>query len=172
MHTSDPASKVTITHAESEDFSSIQRIYAEYVLHTTISLEDEPPSVEEMKNRWKKTCENNLPYIVAKINGEVVGYAYAFPYRQRSAYRFTVEESIYVVDGLSGRGIGQQLLRTLMVHCRNGNYKQMVAIIAGSDNIASIKFHESLGFKHVGILQKVGFKLNEWVDTIIMQAEL
>src|SRR5438105_1665894 len=95
-----------ISDAEDKDFHEIQQIYAPYVMHTAISLEEVPPSVEEMKNRWRHSCDKGLPYIVAKTDGKVVGYAYAFPYRPRTAYRFTVEESVYVAEGFQGKGIG------------------------------------------------------------------
>ena len=164
--------QVVIGDAEEKDFSVIHQIYAAYVLGTTVSLEEAPPSVEELKMRWKKSIEQALPFIVAKIDGAVVGYAYAFLYRARSGYRFTVEESVYVADGHKGAGIGRKLLEALVTQCRDKNYKQMVAVIAGADNGTSIRFHEALGFVQVGTLKNVGFKFNKWVDTILMQKEL
>lgn len=163
---------VIISDAGEEDFSDIQRMYASYVLNTTVSLEDIPPGVEELKSRWRKSREQALPYIVAKINGNVVGYAYAFLYRPRTAYRFTVEESVYVAEEFKGKGIARKLLDALITACREKEYKQMIAVIAGSDNHASIKFHEALGFSQAGKLQNIGFKFGKWVDTIIMQREL
>lgn len=161
-----------ISPADEKDFPEIQQIYASYVLNTTTSLEEEPPTVEEMVNRWKKSQSSNLPYITAKIDGRIVGYAYAVPYRPRTAYRFTVEESVYVAEEFKGMKIGQQLLDRLVVSCREQGAKQMIAVIAGSDNITSIEFHKSFGFYQAGILHNVGFKFGKWIDTIIMQKEL
>jgi phosphinothricin acetyltransferase len=163
---------ITIGDATEQDFAEIQSIYAPYVLNTSVSLEDVPPSVEEMKNRWHSYTDKGFPYIVAKAGGRVVGYAYASPYRTRSAYRFTVEESVYVADGFHGMGIGQQLMQALVAACRDKGFKQMIAIIGDSDNIPSIKFHEALGFVHAGTLHQVGFKFGKWTDTIRMQKTL
>ena len=162
----------TIADAQEADFSAIQQIYAPYVMDTTVSLEEVPPDVEEMKARWQKSCEAGLPYIVAKIDGIIAGYAYAFPYRPRTAYRFTVEESVYIAKGFKNTGIGYKLLSELITQCQEKGYKQMIAVIAGTDNIASIKLHEKLGFRQAGVFQKVGFKFGKWVDTILMQKEL
>ena len=139
---------------------------------TTYSLEETPPTAEEMLQRWRQYTEKNLPYLVAKIEDKIVGYAYACPYRSRSAYRFTVEESVYVAPTYHGRGIGRQLLYTLIATCKAQGYQQMIAVIAGNDNTASMHFHQKLGFKQVGILEKVGFKFNRWIDTPLMQKEL
>ena len=136
-------------------------------------MEEIPPDVEEMKARWRKSMEQALPFIVAKTDdGVVAGYAYAFTYRPRTGYRFTVEESVYVADGFKGAGIGRKLLEAVIEQCREKGYKQMVAVIAGTDNDTSIRFHEALGFVQSGIFRKVGFKLDKWVDTILMQREL
>ena len=163
---------VVIESAAEADFSAIQQIYAHYIRTSTISLEETPPSVEEMKARWANSVARGLAYLVAKIDGEVVGYAYAFPYRARSGYRFTVEESVYVSKDHQGFGVGYKLLLALMEDCKQKGYRQMLAVIAGSDNSASIKFHENLGFTHSGVLKNFGFKFNKWIDTLLMQKEL
>jgi len=167
-----PNHDVIISDAEEKDFPEIQRIYAPYVMNATVSLEETPPSIEEIKARWRQSLDKKLPYLVAKIDGKVVGYAYAFLYRARTGYRFTVEESVYVADGFKGAGIGHKLLSALITLCREQGYKQMIAVIAGTDNVASIKFHESLGFTHAGTLKNVGFKFGKWVNTVLMQKEL
>jgi phosphinothricin acetyltransferase len=164
--------EIVILDATDSDFAEIQRIYAHYVEKTTISLEEIPPSVDEMKARWKNSVEKNLPYLVAKVDGKVAGYAYAFPYRARSAYRFTVEESVYLSPEFQGQGIAQKLLGELISQCRAKGYKRMLAVVAGDDNLASIKFHEKMGFRKSGVLEKFGFKFNKWVDTILMQMDL
>lgn len=163
---------VIIDDACDDDFAIIPNIYAAYVEKTTVSMEETIPSVAEMKSRWKDSVQKNMPYLVAKKNGVVVGYAYAFSYRVRSGYRFTVEESVYVADGQQGMGIGRLLLDKLIVRCRENGFKQMVAVIAGTGNNASIRLHESLGFAQAGWLKRVGFKCGVWVDTLIMQREL
>ncbi len=163
---------VTISSAKEEDFGAIQQIYAHYIRTSTVSLEETPPGLEEMKARWANSVARGLPYLVAKTGSEVVGYAYAFPYRARSGYRFTVEESVYVSKDHQGYGVGYKLLLALMEECKQKGYKQMLAVIAGSDNTASIKFHENLGFTHSGVLKNFGFKFNKWIDTLLMQREL
>jgi len=165
-------SNVIVSDAQESDFAEIRRIYAPYVEKTTVSLEDVAPDIEELKARWNKSREKSLPYIVAKIDGNVVGYAYAFPYRLRTGYRFTVEESVYVAEGYKGTGVGHALLDALITICRAKGYKQLVAVIAGTDNNTSIKFHEKLGFRQAGVLQNVGFKFDMWVDTVLMQRDL
>ena len=120
-------------------------------------------------------CEvsrQGLPYLVAKLDGQVVGYAYASPYRARSAYRFSIENSVYVGDGMAGSGIGGALLDALLARCEKGPWRQMVAIIGDSGNEGSIALHRSRGFRKVGTLRAVGFKRGRWVDTVLMQREL
>jgi phosphinothricin acetyltransferase len=154
------------------NFKEIQSIYARYVTTTTVSLEETPPNTEELLDRWEKSLEKSLPYIVAEIDNTIAGYAYALPYRTRSGYRFTVEESVYVSEPFRGLNIGHALLSNLIAKCRDKSYKKMIAVIAGTDNIASIKFHETLGFRQAGILHNVGFKFDKWVDTVLMQKDL
>ncbi len=161
-----------ITNAREVDFEEIQKIYSHYVETATISLEEISPNVDEMISRWRGSVDKSLPYLVAKVDGVVAGYAYAFPYRSRTAYRFTVEESVYVSKNYHGLGIGKKLLCELISQCKNKGYHQMLAVIAGTDNEASIKFHQNLGFKKSGVLEKFGFKFNKWIDTVLMQREL
>lgn len=155
-----------------EDFPQVQEIYAHYVVNTSVTLEEVPPTISEMVERWQSSLDKNLPYLVMKSGDKVVGYAYAHLYRARSAYRFTVEESVYVDPEYKGQGIGRKLLEELISQCRQKAYRQVVAVIAGSDNIASIKFHESLGFQKAGVLKDVGFKFDKWIDSVLMQLDL
>jgi L-amino acid N-acyltransferase YncA len=113
-----------------------------------------------------------LPYLVALKDGEVAGYAYATAYRARSAYRHTVEDSIYVAQGMHGHGIGTALLRAVIERCTEGGFTQMVACIGNSANAGSLGLHERLGFERVGVLRDVGFKFGQWVDTVLMQRAL
>ncbi len=163
---------IVISDAKAGDFPEILDIYTYYVANTTVSLEESPPAFEEMLKRWKDSTDKSLPYLVAKIDGRIVGYAYAFQYRPRTAYRFTIEESVYVSKDHQGLGVGHSLLFDLIKQCKEKNYKQMLAVIAGADNLASIAFHKNLGFKQSGVLEKFGFKFNKWVDTVLMQKEL
>jgi phosphinothricin acetyltransferase len=142
------------------------------VRHDLCSFEEEVPTVDQMRARRTEVLRHGLPYLVALKNGEVVGYAYASPYRARSAYRHTVEDSIYVAHGMHGHGIGKALLRAVIARCTEGGFTQMVAVVGNSANAGSQRLHESLGFKTVGVLRDVGFKFGRWVDTVLMQRAL
>jgi len=157
-----------IRDAVESDFPEIQKIYARYVEATTVSLEEIVPDVVELLKRWKTSFE----FLVAEIDGKIAGYAYAFTYRPRSAYRFTVEESVYISKDYQGLGLGRKLLEELIKRCREKGLRQMLAVIAGADNAASIEFHKKLGFRQSGVLEKFGFKFGGWVDTVLMQKEL
>ena len=151
---------------------AIAAIYAHHVLHGLASFEEVPPDIAEMSRRRDDFVARALPYLVAERAGRVVGYAYASPYRTRSAYRFTVEDSIYIEHAEVGRGIGRALLSALIERCTALGYRQMVAVIGGSDTWPSIRLHEALGFARVGVLQAIGFKFGGWVDTVLMQRPL
>lgn len=154
------------------DTTTITEIYAHYVLHSTATFEIEPPDAEEMARRRAEVQQKNLPYLVAELNDIVVGYAYATLYRPRRAYRFTVEDSIYIHPGHIGKGLGKILLTELIQACEQSGVRQMIAVIGGSDNTASVHLHERLGFQHIGILREVGFKFGCWLDTTLMQRAL
>jgi phosphinothricin acetyltransferase len=154
------------------DLPAVQAIYAHHVLHGLASFEEEPPAVEEMRSRWQKVLGLGLPYLAAELDGAVVGYSYASAYRPRAAYRFTVENSVYVRDGLAGRGVGRALLDALIARCEAGPWRQMLAVIGNRGNEASIALHRRCGFRLVGILESVGHKHGRWVDTVLMQRAL
>jgi L-amino acid N-acyltransferase YncA len=154
------------------DIPAITDLYAHYVLHSTASFETVPPDTQEMARRRQNVLKTNLPYMVAEIGGIVVGYAYATPYRPRAAYRFTVEDSIYVHRDYAGNGIGRLLLAALIEACEKNACRQMLAVIGGQDNTASVRLHHGFGFRQVGLLQSVGFKFGAWVDTVLMQRGL
>ena len=126
----------------------------------------------EMIARQEAAHRAGYPYLVAVRDGEVLGYAYASAYRPRRAYRFTVEDSVYVRDGLVGGGIGSALLAALIARCEAGPWRQMIAVIGNSGNAASIALHRRFGFSDVGVLRSVGFKHGQWVDTVLMQRSL
>ena len=165
-------STVIVRDAVASDLPAIQAIYAHHVLHGLASFEEEPPSVEELEARWLKVRELGLPYIAAEIGGRVVGYSYATSYRPRAAYRYTIENSVYVQDGLAGRGIGKALLLELIARCQAGPWRQMLAVIGNRENQGSISLHRSCGFRLIGVLQAVGYKHEQWVDTVLMQRSL
>ena len=141
-------------------------------MHGLASFEESAPDADELRKRWKAVLSLGLPYIVAELDGRVVGYAYATQYRARSAYRHSLENSVYVREGEGGRGIGVALLVELIERCEGGPWRQMVAVIGDSANAASINLHRKLGFREVGTLAAVGFKFGRWVDSVLMQRPL
>lgn len=161
-----------IRTARDSDIPAITAIYAHHVLHGTASFELDPPSEDEMRARAAHVRHEQMPYFVAELDGEVVGYAYATIYRSRRAYRFTAEDSVYIRHDLAGRGIGRALLDALIAECERIGCRQMIAQIGDSANVASIRLHERAGFAHAGMLKSVGFKFGKWLDTVRMQRAL
>jgi L-amino acid N-acyltransferase YncA len=162
----------TIRPSRDADVAAIAAIYAHHVLHGVASFEEVPPGEGEIARRRDAILAHGLPYLVAERDGRVVGYCYAGLFRPRSGYRFTLEDSIYIDAAEVGRGVGRALLQPLIVRCTELGYRQMVAVIGGSDTIASIRLHERLGFAHAGLLPAVGFKFGRWIDIILMQRAL
>ena len=167
-----PAANPTICACEADHVAAITTIYAHHVLHGLASFEIEPPSEDDMRQRRFDIVSRNYPYLVAECAGEVVGYAYASPYRLRPAYRHTAEDSVYLHPAWFGRGIGRQLMSALLAECEARGLRQVVAIVGDSANLASIGLHKSLGFRVVGALRSVGFKFDRWVDSVLMQRAL
>lgn len=163
---------VVVRDATPGDMPAVQAIYAHHVRHGFASFEVEPPGLDEMLARRTAVLAQTLPYLVAELDGKIVGYCYASAYRPRPAYRHTIENSVYVADGLAGRGIGRALLTALIARCETGPWRQMVAVIGDSGNEGSIALHRSLGFEHIGTLKAVGFKFGRWVDSVLMQRAL
>lgn len=163
---------ITIRDVAPADMAAVQAIYAHHVRHGFASFEEMPPDAAELAVRRAAILAQGLPYLAAEIDGRLVGYAYAGAYRPRPAYRHTVEDSIYVADGLAGRGIGRALLAGLIERCEAGPWRQMIAVIGDSGNAASIALHERLGFEPAGSFRSIGFKLGRWVDTVLMQRTL
>jgi len=164
--------KVSIRPATPADIGAITRIYAHAVLHGTASFEIEPPGQAEMLRRQRTLLDNSYPYFAAAIDSVVAGYAYAGPYRARPAYKWSVEDSVYVASDMHRKGIGGLLLRALIAASTQRGYRQMIAVIGDSAQIASIAVHERAGFSHVGTLHSVGFKHGQWLDTVLMQRAL
>lgn len=165
-------SKVSVRASELKDIDAIQRIYANEVLHGLASFEVTPPDATELSKRRTKLINAGYPHLIAELNGETVGYAYAGPYRTRSAYKHSVENSVYVDGNHRGLGIGKQLLQALIVECEKGPWRQMIAIVGDSSNTGSLKVHKSVGFRLVGTIEAVGYKHDTWVDTVILQRSL
>jgi phosphinothricin acetyltransferase len=163
---------IVVRDANETDMSAVAGIYAKHVLHGLASFEEVPPSLDEMKSRRRGVLELGLPYLVAELDGRIVGYSYATFYRTRPAYRYTVEDSVYVDEGLQGRGIGTALLAELIARCERGPWRQMLAVIGDSGNTGSIALHRRLGFRPCGTLAAVGFKFGRWVDSVFMQRAL
>lgn len=154
------------------DIDAIQAIYATHVLNGSATFEEVAPEATEMARRRADIVARRLPYLVGGIDGTVQGFAYAAPFRHRSAYRYTVEDSIYIDPAAVGRGLGRALLGALITRCTALGYRQMVAVIGDSANEASIRLHAGLGFCHAGTLVAVGFKFGRWVDAVSMQRPL
>ncbi|MGB7430870.1 MAG: N-acetyltransferase family protein [Ahrensia sp.] len=156
------------------DMAAITRIYAHAVLYGTASFELDPPSNDDMTRRMDALVAQGFPYVVAvdQRSGELLGYAYAGLFRTRPAYRWTVENSVYIDEAAHGRGLGKALTAHLIERCAALGFRQMIAIIGGSNHIASIRMHQSLGFTHQGNLAATGFKHGQWLDTVIMQLAL
>jgi L-amino acid N-acyltransferase YncA len=166
------AQTLVIRASREADMPAVQRIYAHHVMHGFGSFEEEPPDLAELMRRRAEYLSRRLPYLVAELDGRIVGYAYAGPYRTRSAYRFTVENSIYVDPAQTGRGIGGKLLAELIAQCTALGFRQMIAVIGDSANAGSIKLHEALGFKLAGTFRSVGRKRGRWLDSVMMQLML
>jgi L-amino acid N-acyltransferase YncA len=166
------SSGISLRPSQDRDLAAITAIYHRHVLTGVASFEEEPPDLCEMAHRRGKILARGLPYLVAEQSGRVLGYCYASLYRTRSAYRFAVEDSIYIDGSELGRGIGRALLSDLIDRCTAQGYRQMVAVIGGSDQWPSIRLHTALGFARVGVLSAIGFKFGAWVDTVLMQRAL
>ena len=154
------------------DLPAITGIYEHAVLYGTATFELIPPDLAEMTRRFRTLADGGLPYFVAALGNSVVGYAYAGAYRPRPAYRFTVENSVYLQPAIHRRGIGLQLLQRLIGGCEARGYRQMIAVIGDSANAASIGVHSRCGFQMIGTHPNVGFKFGRWLDTVMMQRAL
>ncbi|MCX7893238.1 MAG: GNAT family N-acetyltransferase [Burkholderiales bacterium] len=168
----DAAVAVSLRPAAEADAARIAEIYAHHVLTGLATFETEPPDAAEMLRRHRELVARGFPYLVAESAGRVVGYAYAGPYRARAAYRYTVEDSIYLEPGAERRGIGSALLGALVDAAARAGFRQMIAVIGDSGNAASIRVHGRCGFRMAGTLAAVGFKFGRWVDSVLMQRAL
>ncbi|ALJ35357.1 N-acetyltransferase [Azospirillum brasilense] len=163
---------MNIRSSRPDDLVRIQAIYAHHVLTGAASFEEVPPGLEELARRRDDVLARGMPYVVAEMDGRVIGYAYAGPYRLRTAYRYSVEDSIYLDPECMGRGAGRALLSAVIDRCEEAGCRQMIAVIGDSANASSIGLHRSLGFEPAGLLKAVGFKFGRWVDSVLMQRPL
>ena len=161
-----------IRPAQPSDLAVITAIYDDAVRHGTASFELDPPDQAEMARRYETLRAGGYPYLVAELDGDIVGYAYAGPYRARPAYRWSVEDSIYIAPQVQRRGIGGALLARLLSEAEAGGFRQMLAVIGDTANIGSVELHRAAGFRLVGTFENVGFKFGRWLDTVLMQREL
>jgi L-amino acid N-acyltransferase YncA len=165
----DRDASVHVRPSTTDDLAAIHAIYAHHVTNGLGSFEEVPPGIDEMAERRLAIVERGMPHLVAEANGRLLGYAYVGPYRPRPAYRYTVENSVYVAPEATRLGVGRALLGTLIEICEAGRWRQMVAVIGDRGNTASIALHAALGFHEAGHLKAVGFKHGRWVNVVIMQ---
>jgi L-amino acid N-acyltransferase YncA len=164
--------KLSIRAAAPADVGAIARIYEHAVRFGTASFELEPPDEPEMARRLRAILDNGYPYLIAEADSAVLGYAYAGPYRARPAYRWSVENSVYVAPEAQRRGVGRALLDALILETERRGFRQMIAIIGDSAQAPSLALHRAAGFRLVGTLEAVGFKHGRWLDTVLMQRPL
>lgn len=167
-----PSGPPLLRDATPADLPAITAIYTHHVLFSTATFEEIPPPLAEMTARFDAIAAQSLPYLVAEVDGAVAGYAYASLYRTRSAYRFTLEDSIYIGHGMHRRGLGRALLAALLARSEALGYRQMIAVIGDSTQAASIGLHHALGFTHAGLYRSVGLKFGRWLDTVLMQRSM
>ena len=161
-----------IRAAAAADIPAITAIYDHAVRHGTASFELEPPHAAEMTRRRQTLVDGGFPYLVAEADGTVAGYAYAGPYRPRPAYRWSVEDSVYVAPALQRRGVGRMLLERLVAEAEQRGFRQMIAVIGDSAQAPSIELHRAAGFRMIGAVESVGHKFGRWLDTVLMQRAL
>jgi len=161
-----------IRPATTADVPEVQSIYAHHVLTGTGTFEETPPSVEEMAARFARVRARGWPWLVSADASGVLGYAYATQFRDRSAYRFTLENSVYVREDQRGQGVGKALVAELLAVSAAAGFRQMIAVIGDTENAGSIGLHASLGFHHIGTLRAAGLKFGRWLDVVYMQRAL
>lgn len=161
-----------IRDARAEDLAAVAAIYADYVEHTTVTFAETAPSLAEWQDRHTDLTTRGLPFLVVELRGEVVGMAYCSPWKTKSAYRFTVESTIYLAPSAAGRGLGTTLLNALIARCATAGVREVIAVIADNGNAASERLHERCGFHHAGRLTGVGVKHGKTLDTVLLQRSL
>ena len=163
---------VIVRDFRDDDLEPMRAIYAHHAAHGLGTFEETAPEAQEFAGRAAAVTALGLPWLVAEVEGRAAGYGYASPYRPRSAYRFTVEDSVYVAPGEMGRGVGRALLAAVVARCEGLGLRMMYAFIGDSENAASIGLHRSAGFEVSGVMRPAGFKHGRWVDVVVMQRRL
>ncbi len=166
------ASPLVIRPSTAADLPAITAVYAWNVEHGTGTFELEPPDAAEMARRRDDVLAKGLPWLVVERDGQVLGYAYANHFRPRRAYRFCLEDSIYLAADARGQGVGRLLLAELLARCEAAGARQVLAVIGDSANAGSIGVHRALGFEHTGVLRSAGWKFGRWLDVVLMQKSL
>jgi phosphinothricin acetyltransferase len=163
---------VIVRPATEADAPALAAIYGDAVLHGFGTFEEEPPTAQDMDGRRRAVQEKGLPYLVAEVDGQVLGFAYAGPFRPRAAYRYTLEDSVYVSPDAKGKGVGRAVLSAVIEACEALGIRQLMAVIGDTGNLGSIGLHRALGFEQTGVGRSVGFKHGRWVDIVHMQKAL
>lgn len=166
------AERLLLRPVADADLDGISAIYGHYVRYGTSTFETDPPSPAEMRRRRDALSAQDHPYLIAEQDGELLGYAYVSDYRPRPAYWNTVENSIYLRPDAAGMGVGTRLLKALIEACEQRGYRQIIAMIGDSANLASLRLHLGQGFRRIGTLQSVGYKHGRWIDTVCLQRSL
>jgi phosphinothricin acetyltransferase len=161
-----------VREATEADAPALAAIYGDAVLHGFGTFEEEPPTPQDMDGRRRAVQEKGLPYLVAEVDGRVLGFAYAGPFRPRAAYRYTLEDSVYVSPDAKGKGVGRAVLTAVIAACEALGIRQLMAVIGDTGNSGSIALHRALGFEQTGVGRSVGFKHGRWVDIVHMQKAL
>lgn len=165
-------SALVIRDSAADDMTAVAAIYAAEVTERVASFEEAPPSLETLAGRREAVLGQGLPWIVAEVEARIAGYAYASPFRTRSAYRYSAESSVYVAPDFQGRGVGRALMSEMVSRCRARGLRQLMAVMTVNDGEGSRALHASLGFREVGLFPQVGFKLGRWLDVRVMQLAL
>jgi len=169
----EPAFEYTIRDAVPSDLPHIREIYNHYVANSTVTFDEEPMSLADLRHKFEKVTAKKMPFLVAESpRGLLLGYAYVYPWKEKAAYRFTVENSIYLGPASTGKGLGRVLLGELITKSKAAGLKEIIAVIADKGAEASIAMHKSFGFKEIGHMGKVGFKFGRWLGTVLMQKSL
>ncbi|MET7640855.1 N-acetyltransferase family protein [Streptomyces sp. NPDC005438] len=166
------ATEAVIRPAVPADLEAVAGIFTHYVRHSVVTFEETPPPLAAWHRRFDDLTARELPFLVAELSGEVVGYAYASPWRPKPAYRYTVEDTVYLSPGRTGQGLGSTLLQTLLTACARTGVRQVIAVIADTGTGTSVALHRRFGFRDVGRLAAVGHKHDRWIDTVLMQRTL
>jgi L-amino acid N-acyltransferase YncA len=168
-----PVFRYTIRDAVHTDLPHIREIYNHYVLNSTVTFDEKPVTLIELRRKYDRAVKANMPYIVAvSPSGQILGYAYVYPWKEKAAYRRTVENSIYLGPASTGKGLGKALMQELITRSKAAGLKEIIAVVADKGAEASIQMHKNFGFKEVGHMGRVGFKFDRWLGTVLLQKSL